>query len=98
MNDSAFNCWEIMQCGREPGGTRVDELGICPSATERAFDGVNQGYNAGRFCWAVTGTLCGGDVQGTFAEKALDCMQCMFYAQVVREEGRYLILNPSQLE
>ena len=24
------NCWEVKQCGREPGGTHEKDLGICP--------------------------------------------------------------------
>jgi len=25
-------CWEFIKCGREPGGHRAAELGICPVA------------------------------------------------------------------
>lgn len=38
-------------------------------------------------CWAVSGTLCGGQVQGTFAAKIGNCMQCAFYQTVASEEG-----------
>lgn len=31
---SRTNCWEYFKCGREPGGSKVDELGVCPAATE----------------------------------------------------------------
>jgi hypothetical protein len=91
------NCWEVQQCGREPGGERAAELGICPAADAQHVDGVNGGCNGGRFCWAVAGTFCGGTVQGTFAQKALSCMECHFYRRVVSEQGKELILNPSQL-
>jgi hypothetical protein len=37
------NCWEHMQCGREPGGVKAAELGICPAAVDDAFDGINTG-------------------------------------------------------
>jgi hypothetical protein len=98
VNVDNYNCWEILHCGREPGGERVVELGVCPAAETPYFDGINNGRNGGRFCWVVAGTFCEGEVQGTFAQKAMNCMQCLFYAQVVREQGRKLILNPSQLE
>jgi len=82
-----LNCWEVMKCGREPGGKKVDELGVCPSATEVRVDGMNCGHNGGRACWAITGTLCKDEVQGTFAIKYRDCRHCEFYKLVKKEEG-----------
>ncbi len=71
---------------------------MLPGVRSRDYDGVNEGQNGGRFCWAVAGTLCGGEVQGTFAVKAMNCMSCNFYSMVVREQGaRTVIVNPSQL-
>jgi hypothetical protein len=81
------NCWQFKRCGREPGGTKVSELGVCPSATETRANGVNSGKNAGRACWALTGTFCGGKVQGSFASKVANCMTCDFYRLVLQEEG-----------
>ena len=81
------NCWEVKQCGREPGGKHVVELGVCPAASVSRFDGHNGGTNSGRYCWRVAGTLCAGEVQGMFAEKALTCCKCEFFLQVVEEEG-----------
>ena len=40
--------------------------GVCPAPTRIAVDGTNNGYNAGRICWAIAGTFCEGEVQGTF--------------------------------
>ncbi|MEW6754576.1 MAG: two-CW domain-containing protein [Candidatus Latescibacterota bacterium] len=87
------NCWDYMQCGRGPGGEKVSELGVCPAASEAALDGLNNGTNGGRMCWALTGTFCGGTVQGTFAEKEGSCMKCAFYQKVRTEEGeaRFLL-------
>lgn len=76
-----------MQCGREPGGANVPAQGVCPAATEVSYDGIHGGRCAGRFCWAVTGTFCGGVVQGTFAGKRTLCTQCHFYQRVQAEEG-----------
>ncbi len=81
------NCWEIMGCGREPGGHGVDALGICPSTTNEHTDGLNRGRKGGRICWAVAGTFCDGQVHGTFANKLATCMSCRFYLQVQAEEG-----------
>jgi hypothetical protein len=82
------NCWEFKKCGREPGGAKTAELGICPAATERKVHKVHGGRNGGRACWALTGTFCGGKVQGTFAAKLSNCMDCEFYKLVGSEEGK----------
>jgi len=26
-----LNCWEFKKCGRQPGGPKVAELGVCPA-------------------------------------------------------------------
>jgi hypothetical protein len=83
----AKNCWEFKQCGRQPGGHKVTELGICPAATEQRVNLVHQGRNAGRCCWAIAGTLCKGEIQGSFAQKVGNCMKCDFYSLVTAEEG-----------
>lgn len=91
------NCWEFKKCGREPGGARVSELGICPAATDTSSDGLNGGKNAGRICWAVTGTFCGGKVQGTFALKQISCLACDFFKKAKEEEGAtFLLFKPGQ--
>jgi hypothetical protein len=81
------NCWEVKNCGRQPGGARVSELGVCPAAAEERASGANGGRNGGRICWALTGTFCGGKVQGTFAQKVASCMGCDFYRMVRVEQG-----------
>ncbi len=82
-----LNCWEFKKCGREPGGAKVAELGVCLAATEVRTQGVNGGRNGGRACWALTGTLCGGQVQGTYSMKLGNCLDCEFYRLVATEEG-----------
>ena len=63
-----MNCWEFMKCGREFGGLKAYELGVC------------QAYpNDGKQCAIVAGTLCEGKVQGTYAMKIFDCVKCDFY-------------------
>jgi len=82
-----INCWEFKKCGREPGGAKVAELGVCPASVEVRVNGTNGGKNAGRTCWVMTGTLCGGEKQGSFAQKLMACMNCEFYKAVIKEEG-----------
>jgi len=90
----AKNCWEAKNCGRQTGGAKTAELGVCPAASDAASNGINNGKNAGRFCWAVTGTLCGGQVQGTFAQKRLSCLSCEFFQAVKQEEGKNFMMTP----
>ena len=92
------NCWELEKCGREPGGANVLELGVCPAAIDVSYDGLNGGRNAGRICWAITGTFCNGEVQGTFAQKRLSCLSCDFFKKIKEEEGveRLCIIKTGQ--
>ncbi|MBI5206992.1 MAG: hypothetical protein HY934_04290 [Candidatus Firestonebacteria bacterium] len=94
-----INCWEFKKCGREPGGKNSIELGLCLASIDTDYNGINNGKNAGRLCWAVTGTLCGSVVQGTFAEKRLSCMTCEFFKKVKEEEDpdKFVLLKPGQV-
>lgn len=103
MVKARINCWEYTKCGREPGGAKLAELGVCPAAADESFDGINSGRCGGRFCWAVAGTFCGGKAQGTFAQKRESCLSCGFYHHVQAEEGtanlrtkflRFVFQNP----
>jgi len=92
-----LNCWEVKQCGREPGGRRQD-LGTCPASVENRLQGAHGGANAGRACWVVVGTLCRNCVQGTFAKKIQSCENCDFFNLVKQEEGEEYILAVHLLE
>jgi hypothetical protein len=63
-----MDCWEFKKCGREAGGAKIGENGACPAYPDN-----------GTGCARVAGTLCGGKVQGTFAQKLGNCMTCDFY-------------------
>jgi hypothetical protein len=82
-----INCWEFKKCGREPAGAHAAEFGICPASVEQRLDGIHGGHNAGRACWAIAGTFCEGQPQGTFVDKYASCTQCDFYELVFHEEG-----------
>jgi len=74
-------------------------LGLCPAAEDASSDGINGGVNAGRLCWAVAETFCGGKIQGTSAGKELSCMPCDFFKKVESEEGfaNFIIMKPEQV-
>jgi hypothetical protein len=80
------NCWEFKKCGRQPGGQKVADLGICPATVHQQLHGAHSGKNAGRSCWVVAGSLCGGKIQGTYAQKLNNCWRCEFMNLVKKEE------------
>lgn len=82
-----MNCWEFEECGREVNGKKSKELGVCPAATNSRLHEVNDGINAGRSCWALAGTLCGGQIQGTYAQKLGSCLNCDFFSYVRNQQG-----------
>lgn len=83
---SKTNCWEFKKCERQPGGRLVGEFGVCQAAAHEMLNGIHGGENAGRACWAVAGTFCGGAVQGTEAQKQHNCWMCDFFQLVKKEE------------
>jgi hypothetical protein len=62
------------------------------------LDGVHNGTNAGRACWVIAGTMCEGQVQGTFAQKYKNCGVCDFYKSVLKEEGSYFEMTINLLK
>ena len=92
-----LNCWEFKKCGREPGGIKIHELGVCPATVEVRLHGVHGGSNAGRACWVVAGSFCGGKVQGSFAQKYGNCIKCDFYQALKEEEKEHYELSPTLL-
>ena len=83
----AENCWEFKKCGREPGGANTKRLGVCQATLAEHLEGCNHGKNGGRACWAITGTYCKGEVQGSYAKKITSCLKCDFYQLVKKGEG-----------
>jgi hypothetical protein len=63
-----MNCWDFKKCGRDGNGAKRKELGVCSAYP-----------NHGTHCARIAGTLCGGKVQGSFAMKLVNCMQCDFF-------------------
>jgi hypothetical protein len=83
-----LNCWEYKKCGREEGGMNTAEFGVCPAAKAVSVHGIHGGKNGGRCCWVVAGTFCDSGIQGIYAAKLKNCIQCNFYQLVIEEEGR----------
>ncbi len=81
------NCWEFKKCGREQGGAKSNEMGVCPAASFKVANGFCQGQNGGRACMFITGTFCGGTVQGTSRDKLKNCEKCAFFEIVTKEHG-----------
>ncbi len=81
------NCWEILKCGYSPEGRDPSGDNLCPVIIANAVDGVNGGRNAGRICWAISGTRCYGEVQKSFEEKEFLCLDCKVFKRVLKEEG-----------
>lgn len=73
------NCWEFHECC-QPGQE-------CPARKQSRYDGVNNGTASGRFCWAVAGTLCEGEIVCTKAKELKSCIDCLFYGLVEAEES-----------
>lgn len=92
---SGLNCWEFKGCGREPGGNKVAELGVCPAATLSSADGIHGGRNGGRACWGIVGTLCAGQMQDSLAAKLHHCVGCDFRNVVSQEESS--VLTPPEI-
>lgn len=86
----ATNCWDFSGCGRQPGGAKVKELGVCPASVDQTAHGFLGGMNAGRGCAYVVGTFCGGKVQGDHEQKREHCDKCEFYQKLREEHGASL--------
>ncbi len=77
MSEKLKDCWEIKGCGRQKGGPKAAQLGVCIASAE----------GLGHSCWAIAGTLCGGEVQGTAAQKEQNCRKCSVYVAYNRQTG-----------
>ncbi|MCP4591761.1 MAG: hypothetical protein GY842_13560 [bacterium] len=90
MSATSQDCWEYKKCGREPNGPKVGEFGVCPAAELAEADGFCGGTNGGRACAYITGTFCGGTIQGTHRDKEHNCKECDFYKELKAEHGAEL--------
>ena len=90
-----LNCWEFKKCGREPGGLRLDVAeDPCPASLIGKCDGLNDGKNGGRVCWAVVGTMCTEKSHLEFANNLGDCLNCDFYKLVRKQQNYNFHMHP----
>ncbi len=76
--NSIPSCWEIRTCGREEGGFKAGELGVCIASRE----------GMGHSCWVNAGFL--GDCEDTrdSARRDLVCQHCEVYYLYNRGNGK----------
>ena len=61
-------------------GTNCWDFYNCPKERQETCSAFR--LHAGRTCWRVAGTLCGGSVQSVYAMKIGGCQKCDFYIQI----------------
>ena len=86
-----LNCWQVMECGCEPGGAQAATKGICPAAVNTKYHGVNGGENSGRFCWTEPDAGCREMTGHNYA----DCLLCSFFKIVKAEQDREFVCTRS---
>ena len=91
------NCWEYKMCGREPGGAKIKAYGVCPAAMEMRLNGIHGGFNGGRSCWVVPGTLCERDLKKNCKDDFEICTICDFYQHVKTEEKNAFVFSGTLL-
>ena len=92
VEESNMNCWEFMDCGREPDGKNVSRYGVCPVAIESTLDGVHNGKNGGRCCWVVIDYSQNSSELPCCSGGSHECIRCDFYKMVF--ESDMLIATP----
>jgi len=93
-----LNCWEFKKCGYNADGRNASGMGMCSAVIENRLNGVHGGINAGRACWVVSGTLCGGSEQGSYSQKIAECRACEFFHYVNRQEGENALKTITMLD
>jgi len=83
MHKRRLNCWEFRNCGQGPDNPES----ICPVPKAVEKNGINGGFNAGRYCWVFPGTRCAEGIQSSFERKPIECLTCEFFRLVEVEEG-----------
>jgi len=56
----------------------------CPPARKKQCPAWE--FNAGSFCWFVSGTICSGEAQGSWKEKLEICKNCEVMTAVIQGE------------
>jgi hypothetical protein len=88
-----INCWQFMGCGLQMKGNLLTfrKPYVCPVLSEKKFDGIHGGKNAGRACWMISHTICNGTRQDSLELKYKTCTICDFYRLVMEDEENNFI-------
>lgn len=81
-----------MRCGRGSSRNNIIESRICNAAIDYKSDGINEGKNGGRICWAIVGTLCNNHSRELICgirkwRSTQSCLSCSFFKKVKKEQG-----------
>lgn len=83
MHTNSLNCWEFMKCGREPGGKKASDLGVCPASTFELTDGYLNGKFGGKACAYIFGDFCSESIKKSSGGKGKKaCAACDFYNEL----------------
>jgi len=96
-----LNCWEFMGCGREPGGPKASESGVCPAALDERSDGINGGRNGGRICWSIVGSAVSKTDVADRGRGHRFCTSCRFFRLVRSQEPFHsyrIVHGPTKVE
>ncbi len=87
-----------MKCGRGIGGENSVKLGECSAAMDSVSNGINDGKNGGRICWAIAGTFNAEAKERDCMAKHLTCMNCDFFNLVKSEQpdDQFKVLKDGQ--
>ena len=61
------------------------EILHCPA--EQRENCVVWEYEAGDYCWFVSGTFCQGESHSTWGEKMQHCQQCVVFKSMIPEQS-----------
>ncbi len=93
MQKDKINCWEFKECGREPGGNNISELGVCAVSTHEKLNGIHGGINVGRCCWVLLNAcFTKTERPKNFNEHTARCSKCDFYTLVYESEEVLIVL------
>jgi len=85
-SDTGKEWSHLFDIGKSP---KCHELIGCSNSNCPVYSNGNNDYR----CWLQVGTLCGREVQGTFAQKFGTCVKCEVYTHYQREPVRALYEN-----
>jgi hypothetical protein len=59
---------------------------VCRASVESNFDGINNGVNAGRYCWKIKVSEDNHNSSNKTLSTIMDCIDCDFFIKVKADE------------